>query len=314
MDGFPNAKRPPRCQVIPLPGSQFSFVVAGRERTRWCFDSTSAPRPFFYPFVGPSGVSLTRMGHPGDWSHDHHRSVWFAHQDVLGLSFWQNTPTRIRQKRWLALEDRDDACGMAVSLGWFDGHEAELIEQEVIAWVRPGDGPSRIGDETLLEIQTTLRPTGPELTLGKTNFGLLAVRVAKTISAHFGGGLLTNSLGASGEAAVFGQKAAWVDYSGPATVDAIEGITYFDHPSNPNHPNRWHVRDDGWMGASLCFDGAISLTREAPLTLRYLLHAHGGPISSERAAAQFALFSAAPGWRVVDSKTPHQRWRIEPAA
>ena len=154
------------------------------------------------------------MGHPGDSTHDHHRSIWFAHHDVMGLSFWQNSPTRIRQTRWLALEDRDDACGMAVALGWFDAHDAELIEQEVIAWVRPG-GAGRIGDETLLEIQTTLRPTGAELTLGKTNFGLLAVRVAKTISAHFGGGLLTNSDGATGEPAIFGQRARWVDYSGP---------------------------------------------------------------------------------------------------
>ena len=45
----------------------------------------------------------------------------------------------------------------------------------------------------------------PSVELGQTNFGLLAVRVAKTISVHFGGGKLCDSEGRQGEPKIFGK-------------------------------------------------------------------------------------------------------------
>jgi len=63
-----------RCEVIPQPDHQVAFQVDGVERARWHF-GPSYPRPFFYPFPGPSGATLTRMGHPGAPNHDHHRSI-----------------------------------------------------------------------------------------------------------------------------------------------------------------------------------------------------------------------------------------------
>ncbi|MFP6902652.1 MAG: DUF6807 family protein, partial [Verrucomicrobiia bacterium] len=62
----------PLCQIVPLPDNQASLQIDGVERTRWHFDA-KYPRPFFYPFNGPSGETLTRMGHPGAPNHDHHR-------------------------------------------------------------------------------------------------------------------------------------------------------------------------------------------------------------------------------------------------
>src|SRR3954452_7896942 len=161
---------------------------------------------------------------------------------------------------------------MAVRLGWFDGHDPkELLEQDLFAAVLPGpDG------ETFVEVQTAFRPTADALEFGTTNFGFFAVRVAKAISAFFGGGSLTSSTGAVGEPAIFGKPAAWVDYSGVQPGGHREGVTFFDHPSNPGHPTAWHVREDGWMGASACFAGPRTTTRAEPLTLRYLLHAHAG--------------------------------------
>src|SRR5579859_4587541 len=141
----------PRCQVIPLPDFQVSFQIDGKERLRWHADP-KYPRPFFFPLVGPSGHALTRMGHPGAPDHDHHRSIWFAHAKVLGIDFWADrTPARIRQKAWLCYHDSDAEAIMAVTLGWYDGHDPkELLEQELITGVRPGDK-----GETLVEIQAT---------------------------------------------------------------------------------------------------------------------------------------------------------------
>jgi hypothetical protein len=295
----------PRCTLLPLPDHQVSFQVDGVERLRWHF-GPQYPRPFFYPLVGPaSGVSLTRMGHPGAPNHDHHRSVWFAHEKVSGVNFWSDTtPARIRQREWLAYQDGDAEAVMAVRLGWFDGHDPKaLLEQELFAALIPGtDG------ETLLELQSTLRPSASQLEFGKTNFGFLAVRVAKPISAFFGGGTLSNSEAATGELAIFGKPAAWVDYCGEQPGGHKEGITYFDHPTNPGHPTAWHVREDGWVGASVCSAEARVTKSAEPLTLRYLLHAHRGLLDTKLANQAFGEFGKRPPFELVKAPAKHTAW------
>ncbi|HKB41108.1 MAG TPA: PmoA family protein [Gemmataceae bacterium] len=300
------AFRFPRCQLLPLPDHQVSFQVDGAERLRWHF-GPAYPRPFFYPLVGPTGTSLTRMGHPGAPNHDHHRSIWFAHAKVLGIDFWSDTTkARIRQKTWLAYQDADEEATMAVLLGWYDGHDPkELLEQEVVAGVRPGPE-----GETFVELQTTFRPAAQSLEFGQTNFGFLAVRVAKSLSAHFGGGQITSSEGATGEPAIFGKAAKWVDYSGPVPRGDSEGITYFDHPANPGHPVRWHVREDGWMGASVCMNGPRTTSRKEPLVLRYLLHAHRRGADRERSEKVLKDFAGRPAYEVVKAKVKHQEYAI----
>jgi hypothetical protein len=111
-----------------------------------------------------------------------------------------------------------------------------------------------------------------------------------------------------------------VDYSGPVAVGSgkdrkvvQEGITYFDHPENPRYPTRWHVRSDGWMGASFCFDEGWTVTKEKPLILRYLLYAHGGGYDAGVAKKTAEEFSSRKGLAVGTSKRPHRQydvWRI----
>ena len=308
------ADSPPRCEVIPEPNHAFSLQIDGVEKTRW-HAGTDYPRPFFYPFNGPSGTSLTRMGHPGAPNHDHHQSIWFAHHDVEGNSFWANSDKSvIRQKEWLAIEDGDDEAVLAALLGWFDPDGNELLEQESITAIRPLPN-----DEHELEIQFTLRvPPGRESTeLAKTNFGLFAVRVAKSISAHFGDGQLTNSEGAVGEKDIFGKTAKWMDYSGPVAAGTgearewvTEGITFFDHPDNPRHPCHWHVREDGWMGASFCFSEGYEVTSGTPLTLRYLLHAHSGAADAKKAMERFTAFSERSSFVISKGSRPHHQFEV----
>jgi hypothetical protein len=296
----------PRCQVIPLPDHQASFQIAGVERLRWHYGD-SYPRPFFYPFVGPSGQSLTRMGHPGAPDHDHHRSIWFAHHKVLGIDFWSDqSPARVRQKQWLCYHDSADAAGIAVLLGWYDGHDPkELMEQEMIAWLSP-----HANGELLLELQSSFRPTAATLELGKTNFGFLAVRVAKAISAHFGGGTITGSDGQTGEPALFGKPSKWVDYSGSIAANTVEGITYFDHAANPGYPAHWHVREDGWMNAGASLTNSIIVERSKPLVLRYLLYAHRGAIDTKRADSISRTFAESQVLQLSKSKMKHTQYEI----
>lgn len=302
-------KKPlPRCRVVPLPDHQVSLRIGTAEHARWHF-GRHYPRPFFYPFIAASGASLTRMGHPGAPDHDHHRSIWFAHHDVQGHDFWSDTTTaQIRQQRWLAYEDGDERATMAIELQWQDGAGTALLDQELIAALS-ADGEGGC----FLELHSRFTPIDQQITLGKTNFGVLGVRVAKSISTHFGGGQITSSEGGSGEAAIFGQFARWMDYSGPVQGNlgtATEGITYFDHPGNPHYPAHWHVRADGWMGASLCRLNDIVINRPNPLTIRYLLHAHSGTLNPAFAAALGEAFANSPGYSIKKSDQPHQQFLI----
>jgi hypothetical protein len=303
-----------RCEIVPLAEHQVSLRIDGVEKMRWHYGN-QYPRPFFFPFNGPSGASLTRMGHPGAQNHDHHQSVWFAHNKVNGLDFWANGKgTQIRQKMWYAYEDGTSEAIMASVSGWYDPDDKEVLEQEIVASLIPMQN-----NEHALEIQITLRPPQHVATveLEKTNFGFFAVRVAKTLSAHFGGGTLTNSEGQVDEKNIFGKPARWMDYSGPlgvgqgsARTTVTEGITYFDHPKNPRHPTSWHVREDGWMGASFCMHEGITLTQEEPLTLRYLLHAHSGVYDQQKAETVQSEFAARPGFEVIKGTRKHRQFEV----
>jgi len=303
-----------RCEVIPLPGMQTAFLVDGVEQMRWHFGG-EYPRPFFFPFRGPSGADLTRMGHPGAPNHDHHRSIWFGHANVAGENFW-GEPSRstIRQKTWLAYQDGNAEAVMASRCGWYDVNGRESLEQDLVAALIPlADG------EQTLELQLTLRPGGRSalVELGKSNFGLLAVRVAKSLSVAFGAGQISDSEGRQGETAIFEQHARWVDYSGPVAVGAgqdrrvvVEGITYFDHPDNPGYPPRWHVREDGWMGASFSGEEQVVIRSQEPLTLRYLLWAHAEGYDHDRAATMHSEFANRPGFQITRSTRKHRQFEV----
>lgn len=302
----------PRCQVVPQAGQQVSLEIDGEEKLCWHFGAGDSV-PFFYPVRGADGAVLTRMGHPGAPNHDHHRSVWFGHHDVADVDFWSMAaPGEIRQKRWLRYHDSDNSGIMAVELGWYDGEATELLHQQLVAAVLPLES-----GEYALEIQSTFLPgkNRNETLLGKTNFGFFAVRVAKSMSAFFGGGQIRSSEGAVGEPAIFGQPARWVDYSGPVASGgargvAVEGITYIDHPANPRYPSRWHVREDGWMTASFCFEDGWTVTSDEPLTLRYLLYIHRGECNPTKADALQREFSERGLFVVERSDKRHQQYEV----
>lgn len=314
----------PRCRVVPEVRHRWRVLIDGRDVTAWNFDPQD-PRPCFYPVVGPGGAGLTRMGHPGAPDHDHHRSIWFAHNLVLGVNFWADgTGARISQSQWLAIEDGDDRAAFAVDLAWADGHNpTPLLKQQLIAVIHRD-----VDSDWQLEIQSTFETVGGTVELMQTNFGIFAVRVAKSLSAAFGGGRLRCSEGRSGEPAIFEQSARWVDYSGPiepekmplsATSSQIEaaqpaalqaGITYFDHPQNRSYPSRWHVRDDGWMTASICQQAGIVIDQTTPLMVRYQLDLHQDELNAERAERLATRFNQSPAWQVVPSTRPHTRFEI----
>ncbi len=304
-----------RCQIQPQPHRQFAFSIAGQEVTRWHWGE-DAPRPYFFPVLGPSGASLTRMGHPGAPNHDHHLSVWFAHHDVLGISFWSNaSPARIRQTQWYAIRDGDDSATAAWQLEWVDGHDpAPLLHQEVAVTLAPLDDDAG----WTLELQSSFRTSAEGVAFRRSNFGILGVRVAKSLSRVFGGGTITGADGGTNEADLFGQPNRWIDYSGTVGTSGdgpvVEGVCLIDHRDNPGHGDHayasWHVRDDGWIGPSLSRHGDIELQPDAPMICRYLLVVHQGPCPVDRLNALADGFDTRAIRTIVRSTRPHHQWEI----
>jgi hypothetical protein len=284
---LPAPKPVPLMQAVPQADDQASFQRDGRELTRYHFSPT-LNRPFLFPIIGPAGRSLTRIGHPHDpISHSHHYSVWITHHDVGGVDFWGDRGKgRIIHQRIENYADGPEAASLVAFNAWTKNTGEVLLNERRQVTVAPLDD-----DEWFLMLDLEFTANQSPLTLGKTSFGLVGVRMAKTIGVHDGGGQIRNSAGGINEKGVFWKPAKWVDYSGPITSTATEGITLMDHPANPNHPTVFHVRDDGWMGTSLTFDGPRTLEPGQPLRLRYGLYVHRGMPAAEVIDSQWIEFS-----------------------
>lgn len=286
----PEPKPVPRLQIVPIPYDQASFERDGEEITRYHF-GPQLERPFLFPVVGPAGRSLTRMGHPRDpEGHSHHNSVWMSHVDVAGVDFWSDKRLgTVRHKRIVSCEDEGERSLLTAENEWVDKEGRILLNETRRIAVTLLEGK-----EWLLTIDSTFAAIDKPVALGKTPFGLIGVRMAKTIGVNDGGGRIRNSEAGVNEKEVLWKQARWVDYSGPIETGTIEGVTLFDHSANPNHPSYFHVRNDGWMGASLTYDGPREIPPDKPLHVRYGLYVHSEMKPPAQIEEQWNRFAETP--------------------
>jgi len=287
---LPGAKPITRMQAVPQAHDQISFQREEKEIARYHF-SPDLNRPFIFPLIGPSGRTVTRMGHPGDpYTHSHHNSVWIALGKLNGVDFWSDQGSqergRIVHHHVQQIDDGDDRATVLSFATWRSNSGKALLNERRETAIR-----LLPNDEWLLIVNLRLEAASGPVTLDKEQLGPIGVRMAKSISVHFGGGRLRNSEGGEGEAQIFRRKARWVDYSGFVAPGAIDGAALMDHPTNPKHPAYFHVREDGWMGALIAFDAPVVITSGNPLQLRYGVYVHGGIPSRGEIDKQWQFFA-----------------------
>ncbi len=292
---LPKAKPVPDVQVLPEPYDQASFQFQGKELTRYHF-GPELRHPFWYPIVGPGGRSLTRMNMPYDpgrsrtpdkqpknpnkpdnpHGHSHQTSVWITYKDVNGFDFWRDSGplagqiVHMTDDKGLEYHEEDGTATLLTHNAWNDPDGNTLMFDRRMSTVFAGEGDSWW---MIIDLQFEA-PEDKPATLGKTPFGPIGVRMAKTIDVNDGGGRILNSEGQRNEKGAHWKKARWCDYSGPVTPDEAGGITLMNHPQNPHHPAEFHVRDNGWMGINLTRDAARVIEPGKPLRLRYALWVH----------------------------------------
>lgn len=299
---LPEVKPVPRVQVIPLPDHAASFQLEGRELTRFRFDPESK-RPFWYPVHTTQAPSLVRMGHPHDaHGHRHHYGAWMTHASVSGVNFWADEKDRGQEKEYGSIRHHS-------VLGYWDGEESGAM-MTLNHWVSERD--QRIiliekrhtelkllpdaGSWLLIVDSEFTAPKGKTATFDPSGFGLMSVRMAKTIGTVDGGGRILNSEGQINEEQIFRKPARWCDYSGRLTnaKDGFAGITILNHPQNPHHPTAFHVRKDGWMCACLSLDAPVPVSDTAPLRARWALWVHDGAPDRAKCEEIWQVFSKLP--------------------
>ncbi len=281
----------------------------GKLFTRYVF--AGAPKPFFYPVIGPTGKAVTRAypmekvaGESSD--HPHQRSIWFTHGAVNGVDFWSETPAAGKQVQRTLMPGKDGHISVC---DWFTVDNKKICEDT--RTFRFFSSPSTRGMDVVWQIKAS----EGALTFGDTKEGSFGIRLADTMKVKGGGGHIENSRGEK-DGDTWGKRAEWVDYYGPVEGETL-GIAIFDHPKNFRHPTYWHVRDYGLFAVNPFgihdFDveyvkdanGKEKIVRRQPkgagdytvpagetLTLRYRILVHKGDTASAKIADAWKEYSA----------------------
>lgn len=295
---------------LPLVAAEFKITkeedgltvkVDGKLFTRYLYQS--GHKPILFPVVGPSGQELTR-GYPirpaveGEKAdHPHHRSFWFDHGDVNGVSFWDETPKSgfIKHRELVRVEE--GKTGLIVTRNdWVDVDGKKICTDERV-FTFGVSGGSRYFDADIVVFASE----GP-LVFGDTKEGAFGVRVAGPLSvdAKKGGKIVTSEGLVDG--AAWGKRAAWVDYHGPLGGEVV-GIAILNHPTSFRFPTHWHVRTYGLFAANPWglkgFDsknesGAFTVEKGGKLVMRHRVVLHDGDEKQAGIAEQFAEYAKVP--------------------
>ncbi len=149
----------------------------------------------------------------------------------------------------------------------------------------------------------TLTASDGPVTFGDTKEGMFGVRVATSMDVKKGkpGGRIVNAKGLT-DAATWGKKSPWIDYSGPVEGKTV-GIAILDHPGNFGYPTPWHVREYGLFAANPFGKHEFGLSPKAEPTVleagkslhfRYRVILHEGDANAYPVGKAYEAFAKPP--------------------
>lgn len=300
----------PEKVTIAIDGKPFGdFYVAGEMVTK----------PYLWPLRAATGTVVTRYWpmevvddeKNAKLDHQHQRGMWFAHDNVNGIDFWNNEakaipPTkpnaysspklgRITLVKLGEIKSGKDKGTLAATFDWKDlqGHKL-LTESRVMTFY--GDK-----DDRRFDVDITLTAADQPVTFGDGKDGAFGIRMRPVLQEDTGTGHITNADGLTTEKEVWGKPSNWCDYSGTIGSEKV-GITILDNPANPRHPVRWHVRAYGLFAANpfglsvftndKSQNGATTIQPGQSLRYRYRVIIHPGDAKDAKLDAAWQSYSA----------------------
>jgi hypothetical protein len=294
-------------QVKITPGPEkISIQIHGKPYSDFYIAGGDLMKPVLWPILAATGTYVTRAWPMADVpeeangpkDHVHQRGIWFAHDSVNGSDFWNNYTAKNRGKISLKkvgeIKSGKDTGSLAATFEWTDqAGKPILTESRVIAFYDQPDRRTIDFDITLTALDT--------VTFGDGKDGVFGMRLRPVLQEDKGTGHITNAEGLATEKAAWGKPSNWCDYSGEINGEKV-GITMLDHPSNPGHPVRWHVRAYGLFAANpfglSVFTNdksqiqSIVLQPGKSLRFRYRVIVHPGDAKSANIPAEWAKYSA----------------------
>lgn len=262
----------------------------------------SGAKPILFPLIGPGGVELTRgypmrpvAEHERD-DHIHHRSMWFTHGDVNGISFWDENNNHGVIKHQEFLETAGGQTAVIKTRNLWTSPDGDPVCEDIRRFEFGGTESLR-----WIDVDITVNATHGELTFGDTKEGAFGFRIAGSMKVDEKlGGYLVNSEGAKNQAA-WGKPARWVDYVGPVN-DRTVGITIMNHPDSYGYPSHWHVRTYGLFAANPFGlhdfyagaegkDGTLVLDQGESFHLKYRVLLHDGELPAAEIEKQFETYA-----------------------
>ena len=251
-----------------------------------------ATKPYVSVLAAPSGRNLL-ADCPQD--HIHHHGVWWGHGDVNGVTFYlelpHENPGQIVHRRWIEQIREPNRVGFVEELDWIAPSGGTLICEIRRLSATFGSTTGYVVDfENEYVAQTDIR-------FGTTKeSGTPLIRLADAFNGR-GGGVIVNSEGGRGEQGPCGVSARWVDCPAPFPPAygsrGWEGFACFDHPTNPDYPNKWFTREYGPLSPreGNHFVGETDLKHGDALRLRHRLYVHEGDEAKGDVESEFRTFA-----------------------
>jgi len=182
--------------------------------------------------------------------HPHQRGLWFAHEKVNGLDFWNNEATYTTPNRGkIVLAKLDGVSGgkdrgvIAATFDWTDlaGHKLLTESRRMTFYADP--------KLRVIDFDITLTAAADAVTFGDAKDGAFGVRMRPVLQEAGGGGHITNADGFGGRTPALGQAFQLVRLL-RNSERRKGGNSDPDHPDNPRHPVRWHARGYGLFAAN----------------------------------------------------------------
>jgi hypothetical protein len=314
---FVLAALPSAGQVKITPGPEkIAIEIGGKPFTDFHIAGKDVTKPYLHPLRAASGTYITRMWPMENVAeeaksakdHQHQRGLWFAHDSVNKLDFWNNeasytTPNRgkIVLKQVGEIKNGRDRGSVAATFEWTDLAGAPLLTESRLMTFY--DDPAL----RIVDLDVTLTAL-KAVVFGDTKDGSLGVRLRPVLqeSAQRGDafpvtGHISNAEGLAAEKEAWGKPSKWCDYSGEIASEKV-GIAILDHPDNPRSPVRWHVRGYGLFAANpfglsvftndRSQNGEVKLDAGRSLRYRYRIAIHPGDAKSTDIEAIWKRYAA----------------------
>src|SRR5579871_3597657 len=237
---------------------KIEISINGKPYSTFYMTGGDVTKPYLWPVRAATGTPVTRAWPMENLAeeekekkdHPHQRGIWFAHENVNGIDFWNNEaaykepPKRGRMVLKSAGEVKNgkDKGSLSADFEWTDRQDhVQLIEHRVMTFYAEPDRRTIDFDITLTSVQ--------KVVWGDAKDGAFGIRMRPVLDEAGGTGKITNADGLVGEKQVWGKPSNWCDYSGTIGDEKV-GVAIVDHPANPSHPVRWHARGYGLFAAN----------------------------------------------------------------